>query len=161
MTARQVEVGEFVRGLAPQQAMEVQANLDSGKGIALYRDGRSSRMVVSFGTRDADIVGMPPRVYGGSELDTFVSPRPAPVNMRSPLLDAVGGPPQIARPRVAPTTTAYPEVLTSGRTSPHPRGNSEFIAPLVPGREPEPVQQQPTEPLSPEQEWYAQRLGQR
>ena len=157
MAAREVTVGEFVRGLGPQQQLEVQANLDSGRGMALYYDGRSSRLVRSFGTRDADIVGLPPRMYGGGELDVFVSPRSAPVNMRSPLLDAVGGPPQIARPKVAPSQTAYPEVLmSSARTSPHPRGNAEFITPQLPGREPEPVQQQP---LTEEQTWWAERLG--
>ena len=139
MMAREVAVDEFVRGLGPQQQLEVQANLDSGRGMALYYDGRSSRLAVSFGTRDADIVGMPPKAYGGGELDVFVSPRPAPANMVSPLL-SYQPPPQVARPRVAPTSTAYPEVLmSSARTSPHPRGDSEYITPQVPGREPGPV----------------------
>ncbi len=134
---REVNLQEFMANLTPQQQLEVQANLDSGKGMALYYDGRSSRLAVSFGTRDADIVGLPPKVYGSGELDVFVSPRSTPAPMRSPLMDAVGGPPQIRRPQVAPTSTAYPEVLmSSARTGPHPRGNAEYITAqrLVPGR---------------------------
>ena len=38
--------------------------------MALYRDGGGTAVVaVSFGTRDADIVGLPPRAYGAGELD--------------------------------------------------------------------------------------------
>jgi hypothetical protein len=157
MTARECSVEEFVRGLGPSQQMEVQANLDQGKGMALYRDaGGRAVVAVSYGPRGADIVGLPPKVYGGGELDLFVSPRPAPASMRSPLLD-YEPPPQVARPRVAPTSTAYPEVLISGgRTSSHPRGNAEFITPLLPGR---PQEEVPQAPLNESAQWLADRLG--
>jgi hypothetical protein len=156
---REVTANEFVARLSPQEQMEVQANLDQGMGMALYYDGRSSRHAVSFGPRDADIVGLPPKMYGGGELDLFVSPRPAPANMRSPLLDAVGGPPQIRRPPVAPSQTSWPEVSITMRTSAHPRGDSEYIS--AQRWVPEPHEEVSEAPLSPEAAWWRDRLGQR
>jgi hypothetical protein len=158
----EVSAGEFMTKLAPAQQMEVQANLDQGKGMALYRDGGGSAVVaVSFGTRDANIVGLPPKVYGGGELDVFVSPVSTPASMRSPLLDALGGPPQIARPPVSPSQTQNPEVLLAGRSSSHPRGKNGYIDAqrLVPGREQE--QPPPQQELSETEAWYAQHLGRR
>jgi hypothetical protein len=34
--------------------------------MALYNDGRGNRLAVSFGSRDADIIGLPPRLYCAS-----------------------------------------------------------------------------------------------
>jgi hypothetical protein len=76
-------------------------------------------------------------------------------------MDAVGGPPQIARIKTAPPHTEYPSVEFETRTSRHPRGENKngYIDAqrLVPGREQEEVQETP---LTEDQKWYAQRLGQ-
>jgi hypothetical protein len=95
----------------------------------------------------------------GSELEVFVSPQKSPDSMRSPLLDWEGGPPQIKAPPKGQSQTQYPEILISGRTSAHPRGNSEFITPLFHGRESEPTPVLPPEPVSEDAAWWSQRLA--
>jgi hypothetical protein len=123
-------------------------------GVARYGDWS-----LSYGNRQAVITSThPPSSYGGAELGDFVSPSPASKGMRSPLLDAVAGPPQIRRPRVAPSHTEFPSVALETRTSPHPRGSSPggYVEPqrLSPGREPvaEPVR------LSEEASWWRDKL---
>jgi hypothetical protein len=154
--AQEVSAEEFAAKLGDRGAVD--AALASGKGMALYSNGRGNRLAVSYGTRDADVVGLPPKLYGGGELEMFVSPQRSPASMRSPLLD-YQPPPQISRPRVAPTRTEYPSVMISGRTSSHPRGNSEFITPLLPGREQsQPQEPQQQEPLSDDQRWWRTHL---
>jgi hypothetical protein len=139
--------------------------LKKNQGLALYRAHDGNRVVVSFGTRDADLPGLCPSMLGdGSELEVFVSPRPTPASMRSPLMDWDGGPPQIKAPPRSPSVTSYPEVLMSGRTSSHPRGNAEYITPLLPSsREPaQPVEiQPPSEPLSEGAKWWVDQLRSR
>jgi hypothetical protein len=157
MSARQVDVAEFVARLSAQDRHDVEQALTAGMGVARY-----GGMNFSYGRKGAVIeTKFPPAMYGSSELGDFVSPPPTPASMRSPLLDAVGGPPQIGRPRVSPSHTEYPDVQFETRTSSHPRGNSEYISPvrLVPGREP--PQPEAQVPLSEEQAWLARRLGQR
>ena len=158
--AQEVGIDELLSKLGPQHRLEVEAVLAKGQGMALYRDGGGAATVaVSFGTRDADIVGLPPKLYGGGELGEFVSPQRRPASMRSPLLDAVGGPPQITAPRRSPSQTAHPEVLLGGRTSSHPRGDSEYIRP---GRTAAPVapveSPAPEERLSEGQAWLRDHL---
>ena len=80
--------------------------------------------------------------YGGAELATLFSPTPTPTTMRSPLMDAVGGPPQIARIKTAPPHTEYPSVEFETRTSRHPRGDRDgFIDVQRPGRQQEELPQ--------------------
>jgi hypothetical protein len=158
--AQEVSLEEFGRKLTAEQRRQVEAALSRGQGLAMYSDGRGGRMAFTYGSRDADIVGLPPRMYGGGELEQFVSPAPKPQSLRSPLL-AYHPPPQVHRPRVAPTQTQYPEVLISGRSSSHPRGNSEYITPLLPSSaRQEPVQSQPPqEPLSEGAAWWRDQLS--
>jgi hypothetical protein len=101
---REVSASEFLAKLPLSQHTQIEAALASGQGAALYVDWRGAGVVgITFGTREATLPGNPPKLYGGGELDVFVPPKQTPTRMRSPLLDAVGGPPQIARPRVAPS----------------------------------------------------------
>jgi hypothetical protein len=156
MTAREVEVNEFVRGLGTEDRRSVLEALGRGLGVA-----RFGHLVLTYGGRDAVITSkFPPAQYGSAEIGDFVAPPPVPASMRSPLLDAVGGPPQIRRPRVSPSFTEYPDVQIQTRTSPHPRGNSGgFIEPqrLLPGREQQEVV--PETPLSESASWMAEHLG--
>jgi len=154
--ASEVGMSEFARRLTPQQTLELESALVRGQGLAMYSDSRGARTVFTFGTRDSDIVGLPPRLYGGGELEQFVNPLPQATTMKSPLLTNREEIPQIHQPRVAPFRTEYPEVLLSGRTSSHPRGNSEFITPLLPSPRPEAVQ--PSEPVSEEVAWWRDHL---
>jgi hypothetical protein len=154
--ASEVTAEQFAARLGDRGAVD--ANLKAGKGMALYSDGRGTRLAVSYGTRDADLPGLPPRLYGGGELEVFVRPQKSPASMRSPLMDWEGGPPQIKAPPRSSSVTSYPEILISGRTSAHPRGNAEFITPLLPAREPEPTQVSPPEPANEDVAWWRTHL---
>lgn len=134
---REVSANEFVARLSAQDAQEVHEALASGMGVARY-----GGMNISYGRRGAVIEGLPPTAYGGAELGDFVSPTPTPTTMRSPLMDAVGGPPQIARIKTAPPHTEYPSVEFETRTSRHPRGDRDgFIDVQRPGRQQEELPQ--------------------
>jgi hypothetical protein len=158
MPASEVDAEEFCRRLSPEQVGDVRQHLASGRGLALYSDERSRpALIVTFGTRDSDVAGLPPAMYGGHSLSSYVPARPQARAMRSPLMDVVIGPPQIHRPRVAPGHTEYPSVELSMRTSGRPRG--DYITPLVPSRQPEPVPVPPAEPaLTEDQRWWQDRL---
>ena len=165
MLGVEVSSGEFCRRLNDTQRSEVRQHLESGRGVAAYEDERGRvALLVSWGDRSADLPGLPPSHYGRGALHSYV---PAPVKsrpMRSPLLDAVGGPPQIkAPPRVAPSSTEYPEVFINSRTSSHPRGNANgYIEarPQLPGpgREQAPPPQPPQEPSTPDSQWWQDAL---
>jgi hypothetical protein len=160
MTASEVTVDQFTARLGPDQQRDVQAHLTAGRGVACYVDRSGApRLIRSFGPRGADIIGLPPRTFGQAdwELGAYVPP-PSRTgsSMRSPLLDGVGGPPQIKAPPRAPSETLYPEVLVGGRSSSHPRGHAEFLN-LTRGRtEPEPVE--PSQPITAEAAWWRDNL---
>jgi hypothetical protein len=142
------------RRLNDAQRAEVDKHLSEGRGVALYGDekGRPA-LIVTFGNRSCDLPGLPPSHYGRGELHSFV---PAPKEakpMVSPLLGCEEVP-QIARPRVAPSQTQYPSVQIEMRTGRHPRGHNGYID-VLPGRGPEPEPAAPSEPLSPEEQWWA------
>jgi hypothetical protein len=96
-------------------------------------------------------------MYGSSEIGDFVAPPPVPTSKRSPLLDAVGGPPQITRPAVAVSSTERPAVEFETRVSNHPRRGGFIDAErfAVPGREQEEV---PEVPVSEEVAWWRAHL---
>lgn len=119
MAARECSFDEFIARMDAEDRRAVREALANGMGVARYGGWN-----VSYGRRDAVITTQfPPAMYGSSELGDFVAPPPIPSSKRSPLLDAVGGPPQIARPRVSPSITEHPAVELETRTSRHPRGN--------------------------------------
>jgi hypothetical protein len=155
MSAREVELQDFCNRLRlnDETRRRVHKALSQGMGVANY-----GNTIITFGSRDADIFGLPPREYGGSELADFVAPAPVPASKRSPLLDAVGGPPQVSRPRVAPSQTEYPEVLFAARSSPQPRGKKGYIDQrrFASRREPEEVTEEV--PVSEEAAWWRDRL---
>jgi hypothetical protein len=156
MPGVEVSSGELKRRLNESQRSEVDHHLASGRGVALYEDERGSPKLVvpTGGGKGYDIPGFPPTYYGGGTLSMFVPPQKAPAPLRSPLMDHVP-PPQIHRPRVAPSHTEYPSVAIEMRTRRHPRGNSDYITPLLPGRAVEsPAQVPPSKPLG----WWARRL---
>jgi hypothetical protein len=155
MTAREVSFNEFVARLDPEDRRAVQDALSSGMGVA-----RFGGMNLSYGRRGAAIeTTFPPAAYGSSELGDFVSPIPTPATKRSPLMDSVGGPPQIARIKTAPPHTEYPDVQIETRTGRHPRGNSSgYIEAqrFTPSREQQ--EEVPQTPLSEDQKWWRDRL---
>ncbi len=127
--ARESTPQEFRSRLTSEAQRQFDLDLAQGKGHATYVDGSgTTRLLTTYGTRDADIVGLPPKAYGQSdwELGEYCPPVPGVANKRSPLLD-YEPPQQISAPRRSPSQTAHPEVLISGRTSSHPRGDSEYI----------------------------------
>jgi hypothetical protein len=160
VTGTQVSSGEFKRLLSETQRAEVDGHLAQGLGVACYEDnrGRPILVVPTGGGRGFDIPGYPPAAYGGGTLSMFIPPTPKPRPMRSPLLD-YEAPQQIARPRVMPSHTEHPSVQIEMRTSRHPRGDSEFITPLLPGREELQAPQPPSEPLSPAESWWRDALS--
>jgi hypothetical protein len=160
MQGREVASGELKRRLNEVQRVEVDRHLSEGLGVALYEDsrGRPILVVPTGGGRGHDIPGFPPAMYGGGTLAMFVPPQPK----ARPLGSQYSPPPQIARPRVSPTSTEYPDVRITMREGPHPRGHSAgFINPerLLPssGREPEQVVP-PAAPLPPDVEWWTKVL---
>jgi hypothetical protein len=90
----------------------------------------------------------------GSELVCFVSPQRSAASMRSPLLDWEQ-PRQITAPPKGQSQTQYPEIMISGRTSSHPRGNAEYI---TPGRGPKPSQPESSEPPNEDVAWWGAHL---
>jgi hypothetical protein len=156
---KEVSVNEFGSGLTAEQRDAVACAQAAGMGVAMFTAERigGPRHIVTYGTKGADIVGLPPKTYGGAELVEFVSPPHVPQAMRSPLMDAVGGPPQIARPPVSQTQTSYPSVEFEMRTSSHPRGDQNGY--ITPGRpEPEYIEAEPVEAGTPEA-WWRARIG--
>jgi hypothetical protein len=140
----EVSSGEIKRRLNDAQRAEVDRHLSEGRSVALYGDERGiPALIVTFGSRDADLPHQfPPSHYGRGELVSYVpAPREA-KPMRSPLMEWDGGPPQIHRPRVAPSHTEYPSVQIEMRTSSHPRRGNEFLN-LSPSRRQEVPQMQP------------------
>jgi hypothetical protein len=161
MQGRQCSTGEVKRLLNEAQRVEVDRHVSQGLGVALYQDdrGRPILVVPTGGGRGFDIPGFPPALYGGGTLKLFVPPQPQPRPLGSQYIP----PPQIARPRVSPAFTEYPEVRIAMREGPHPRGkNNGFIDAqgLVPGREPEKVLP-PQPPLSEDQQWWRDHLAAR
>jgi hypothetical protein len=157
MAAIEVSSSEFKRRLTDVQRAEVDQHLASGRGVACYASNRGAPMVVmTYGTRDADVPGYPPANYGGGSLSTYVPAPKSATPRRSPLLD-YEPPRQIARPRVSPAFTETPQVTINMRTSAHPRGNAEYISPSTPRS---PVEAEPVQPpqVSEEQAWWAARL---
>jgi hypothetical protein len=134
-------------------------------GVARY----GSSLNLSYGKRGAVIeTQYPPAAYGSSEIGDFVAPPPVPASKRSPLLDAVGGPPQIARPRVAPSRTERPAVEFETRVSNHPRSggfiDAQRFAVVEPEPEPPPQReraQAPSERPTEFAQWVQDRLGKR
>jgi hypothetical protein len=162
MQGKQCSTGEMKRLLNEAQRLEVDRHVTQGLGVALYEDdrGRPILVVPTGGGRGFDIPGPPPAMYGGGTLKLFVPAQPQP----RPLGSQYMPPPQIARPRVAPTHTEYPQVQLAMRTSSHPRGKNGFIDAqrLLPGREPEPVlPPEPQLPLSEDQRWWRDHLAAR
>lgn len=154
MPGRQVELNEFCAQMGRQERHDVEQALGNGMGVARYGDKS-----VTYGRRDAFFAGLPPMALDGHELDTFVAPPQVPQVMRSPLMDATMGPPQIRRPRVSPTSTEYPDVQFELRQSNHPRGNASKngyieVQRLLPGRE----AAEPVLPESEETSWWRNRL---
>jgi hypothetical protein len=127
--------------------------LDNGMGVARY-----GGLNLTYGKRGAVIEGQyPPAMYGSSEIGDFCAPPPVPTSKRSPLLDALGGPPQIRRPHVSPSQTERPAVEFETRVSNHPRSGGFIEAQrfAVPGREQDVV---PEVPVSEEVAWWRDRL---
>jgi hypothetical protein len=158
MVGRETSSGEFKRKLSDVQRVEVDHHLSQGRGVAAYEDsyGRPI-LVMTWGSRDADLPGYPPAHYGGGTLSTWVPAPKEATPLRSPLM-GWEQPRQIARPRVSPAFTEVPEVRLEMRTSQHPRGNSEYITPLLPGRSAEPEQPVQQE-VSKEASWWAKHLS--
>jgi hypothetical protein len=153
MPGVEVTVADFKKRLTESQRLEVDAHLAAGRSVACYEDERGfPALIITHGTRDSDVPGLPPSNFGRGALHSYVFAPQAAQPKRSPLMD-YEAPRQIARPRVSPSMTSHPDVQIEMRTSSHPRGNSEYITPLLPGREPEPVLL-PPEPLTPDQRWY-------
>jgi hypothetical protein len=124
--------------------------------VATYEDARGRQvLLMTWGDRSADVPGYPPAVFGGATLSAYV---PAPKEakpMRSPLIEWQQ-PQQIARPRVSPSVTEYPDIAMREM----PRGRTDgFIDPrrMLPGREPE-QQQQPQQPETEEMAWWRDHL---
>jgi hypothetical protein len=162
--ATELSAAEFARRLGDKRVVDEARK--NHMGLAIYStDGRGQRLVITTSTRDADWPGAhPPRLFGGAELEAWMPPAPALASMVSPLkaaLDDQSRIPQIHRPRVSPPRTEYPEVLISGRTSSHPRGDQNGY--ITPGR-PSPVQEEPSqpppppEPVSGDISWWADAL---
>ena len=159
MPAREVDVQTFCARMSDADRRSVLEALGNGMGVARY-----GGLNLTYGKRGAVIEGQyPPAMYGSSEIGDFVAPPPVPTSKRSPLLDAVGGPPQIRRIRTSAPHTEHPSVEFETRTSRDPRASSRGgfieVQRLVPGREEEPPS--PQEPLTEMQQWYAQHLGSR
>jgi hypothetical protein len=155
VTAKEVSPGEFKRGLSQAQRAEVDHHLAEGRGVAVYEDDRGRPVVVmTYGTKDADLPGYPPKMYGGGTLSSYVPAAVAARVMQSPATSWEPVP-QVRRPRVAPSQTEHPQVLMEMRTSGHPGGNTKFITPVR--YTPEGVVA-PQEPEG-ENSWYAARLG--
>jgi hypothetical protein len=155
MTAREVDVQTFCARMNDAYRRSVLEALGNGMGVA-----RFGYMNLTYGKRGAVIEGQyPPAMYGSSEIGDFVAPPPVPASKRSPLLDALGGPPQIRRPHVSPSQTEGPAVEIETRVSNHPRSGGFIDAQrfAVPGREQE--QQQPQRELSETEAWFTQHLG--
>ncbi len=162
----EVTPSKFKSHLGPSQQADVDEHLAAGRGVAKYVDGSgAARLVVSYGPRGSDVVGLPPRTYGQSdwEMIEHCPPQKAAAPRRSPLLDAVPIP-QITPPPRGQSRTEHPQVLIGGRRNSHPRGgaNSEFLD-LLPGRKsarPEQIEAvpQPEVALTEEQSWYARHL---
>jgi hypothetical protein len=162
MPGIEVSANDLKRRLSDEQRREVDGHLASGKGVAIYADQRGrATTLVTFGTRDADLPGLPPGLWGGGELHSFVPAAVQSTQMRSPLMDAVSGPPQIRRPRVAPSYTEHPSVDIEMRTSRSPRSNNGYITPGRPVETNEQVlpQQQPPRELSESEKWWRQHIG--
>lgn len=104
MAAREVTFDQFVARLSENDRRQVREARAAGMGVA-----RFGGLNLSYGRRGAAIESkFPPAAYGSAELGDFVSPVPTPASRRSPLMDGIGGPPQIARPRVARSVTERP-----------------------------------------------------
>jgi hypothetical protein len=157
--ATEVSPEEFAHKLGDKAA--VQEALKRSQGMAMFNDGRGNRLAITWGTRDADLPGPPPRMYGGGELEMFVSPQKSSASMVSPLKAAIDDQqrvPQIKAPPRSSTVTSYPDVLISGRSSAHPRGNSEYITPGRPAPPEPPPPPAPQEPASDDIAWWAKQL---
>jgi hypothetical protein len=153
MTAREVSAEQFTARMNDADRRSVLEALGDGMGVARY-----GGLNLTYGKRGAVIEGQyPPAMYGSSEIGDFVAPPPVPTSKRSPLLDAVGGPPQIRRPHVSPSVTEHPSVEFETRVSNHPRSGGFIDAQrfAVPGRE---QQEVPEVPVSEEVAWWRDRL---
>jgi hypothetical protein len=148
----------FKARLSAEQRGQVDADLAAGMGLALYSDTRGTpRLVVSYGPRGADIVGLPPKGYGQAdwELAAYVAPQRKTAAMKSPL--ASWEPvPQIKAPLRGQSHTEHPQVLMAGRTGPHPRGDGEYITPSAPRQSVEAPA--PQRSLSEEEAWWQRRM---
>jgi hypothetical protein len=151
MAARECSVDEFTARMPAEDRRSIERALAEGFGVARF--GITN---VTYGRRGAVIEGLPPAAYGGSELSDFVAPPPVPASKRSPLLDALGGPPQITRPHVSPSQTERPAVEFETRVSNHPRSGGFIDAQRFAPRREEP--QQPQRELSENEAWWRDRL---
>jgi hypothetical protein len=116
-------------------------------------------LIVTFGNRSADLPGLPPSHYGRGELLTYVPAAVEAKATRSPLMD-YEPPRQIARPKTAPSHTAYPSVQIEMRTSQHPGGNAEYITPgREPEAKPEPKSPEPQRELTESEAWWQRRMA--
>jgi hypothetical protein len=170
VTGREVTPAQLKRRLPAEQQREVDAALTAGMGCALYVEDvvGGAVVLVTYNGREANIPGpFPPATNGwGMTLGDFVAPPQQAPTMRSPLMNWQQ-PRQIQAPARGPSQTAYPNVLISGRSSRHPRGDAEL---LLPGRR-SPVSEEPaptppsapsapqTEPVSEEAAWWSRHLG--
>jgi hypothetical protein len=169
MPGQEVSASDLKRRLSAEQRPQVDAALKAGMGTALYADERGRATVfVTFGSRQADFPGLPPGLWGGGELHSYVPPQHEARPMVSPLKAALEDPervPQIKAPPRGPSMTSYPEVLISGRNSSHPRGNSEYLNLRPSSRESaqpaEVLPPQPQEPahLTDDVAWWQEKLA--
>jgi hypothetical protein len=152
---KEVTVEQFVTKLGDEDRRQVQEALKNGMGMARY-----GPVNVSYGTREAVIVTrFAPARFGDHELGDFVSPIPTPASMRSPLMDAIGGPPQIKAPPRGQTRTSYPSVEFETRVSRNPRGKSDGYIEVQRLRASEQRQEEAaTEVVTEEVAWWARHL---
>ena len=123
MPGVEMSSGQFKARLNDTQRAEVDQHLAQGRSVVCYEDQRGRPpIIMTWGTRDADIPGYPPGAFGGGTLASYV---PAPQQARprvSPALMNREEIPQIHRPRVMPGFTEYPDVQLEMRTALTPVG---------------------------------------
>ena len=114
MTAQELSPSALKRKLPEDVKWKVDASLDAGLGVGLYRDGDGVPYAVSYG-RGRDIGSTyPPANYGSALLPACVRPDEPEDEMISPLLKNRDVIPQIHLPPRARARTVYPDIRTQG-----------------------------------------------
>jgi hypothetical protein len=103
----EVSSGELKRRLSDAQRAEVDHHLSQGRSVACYEDqyGRPI-LVMTYGTRDADVPGYPPAVYGGGSLHSHV-PRSSTSKTDAVASHELGAGPPDSPPQVSPSVTEH------------------------------------------------------